>query len=129
MRSWVRRSLAAALLAWCVVSAVSALRTALSREVDERPEIEAAFGALAADLPPRGVVGYLEPVRPRDDEAAGLLHAAQYALVPRVVSVGVGPEFLIVPRGAAPGEDDPRLAGYEPAGGAPGGHRVYRRAR
>lgn len=121
MPIWVHRAGAALLLAWCLLSVVAALRTAIERGPDERAALEAELDALAADVPADAIVGYIEPRRVEEPSA---IQRAQYALVPRIVSPGPGPEFVI----AAPGASFD-LAGYEPVAGASDEHRLYRRTR
>jgi hypothetical protein len=57
------------------------------------------------------------------------MHAAQYALVPRVLAAGTEQEYLIVADDARPSGRDATLPGYERTGPAVGGHRAYRRLR
>ena len=93
-------------------------------------ELEAEFRPFALELPPTGEIGYLEPYggAPVTEEDALRMHyAAQYALVPRVIAGHIGPEFLIVARGMARPEGDPRLDGYFRVASFPGGHRLFRR--
>lgn len=123
----VARSAAlAGLLAWCVVAALSAFR--LLRPPDPIADLDAEFSALAEYLPPRGLVGFLDRYADGGtDDAARTWFTAQYALAPRVVVSRVGPEFLIVARGAAQPGGDPRLDGYTHIETVAGGHRLYRR--
>ena len=117
----VQRIGATLLLAWCLVSVVAALRAAIEREPDRRAALEAELDALAANVPADAVVGYIEPRRVEEPSA---IQKAQYALVPRIVSPGPGPEFVIAAPGAAFD-----FAGYQPIAGAPDEHRLYRRSR
>ena len=116
-------------LAWCVIAALAGMLEARDQPADAMPELDAQFRAFAAQLPARGTVGFLEPLQNAGTpEAVQVYYAAQFALVPRVVVARVGPPFLIVPRGAARGDDDPRLAGYFRIASSRGGHRLFRRA-
>ena len=129
-REWIIRLSAAAILAWCVVATVSAFLTARTRPHDPWAvaELEGQFRRFALDLPPLGTIGYLEPyVDAGSDQAVAMYYAAQYGLAPRVLDRSPVHEFLIVPRGAARPDSDPRLAGFALFASAPGGHRLYRR--
>ena len=128
--NWIRWVPAGALLAWCLLASVSSLLTSLARSQDPMGELEAEFLPFALELPPTGEVGYLEPYNGETGEegdAVRMHYAAQYALVPRVVVGRIGPEFLIVARGTARPEGDPRLDGYFRVASFPGGHRLFRR--
>lgn len=128
--TWVRLALAGALLLWCMLAAVSSLLTSLARNRDPMGELDAEFRPFALELPPTGEVGYLEAYdgATEEEETAVRMHyAAQYALVPRVVLGRVGPEFLIVARGMAQPEGDPRLDGYFRVASFPSGHRLFRK--
>ena len=128
MTSSLHRGLAVLGLVWSLVAAVSALRTARMAPVDPMARLEAEFRALAADLPSRGEVGYLERYTQGDAEDAVRTHyAAQYALVPRVVVGRTGPEFVIVAAGTERPGGDPRLVGYVQVAQTAAGHRVFRR--
>jgi len=118
---WAQRIGATLLLAWCLVSVASALRAASGRERDGRAALESELEALMAAVPADAAIGYIEPRRLEEPRA---IQKAQYALVPRILSPGSGPQWVI----AAPGADDD-VAGYEPVAGAPGEHRLYRRMR
>jgi hypothetical protein len=128
-RRRLQRAFVALLLAWCVVTALGGLRAALARNEDLRYDLEAQFAALASELPPRGVVGYLEPRAGEGLRSLEMRHVAQYALVPRVLETHTGPEFLILAPGAVLAEADSTLAAYDPVGRELAGHRVYRRSR
>jgi hypothetical protein len=119
------RVLGAALLGWCLVAAVSALRLSLNRTADPMATLEAEFKPFLFELPPFATVGYLEQ-RDGGEDAVRMYYAAQYALVPRIVVGRVGPEFMIVARGTAQ-PDDPRLAGFYPVAQLANGHRLLRR--
>lgn len=112
-------------MVWCLAAGVSALRVARERAPDPMPVLQAEFEVFAPYLPARGDIGYLEQ-REGGDEAVRTYYAAQYALVPRVILSRVGPEFLIVPRGAAQ-EDDERLQGFHELKIFASGHRLFRR--
>ncbi len=95
---------------------------------------DAAFRSLAPWLPPRGRIGYLPPSDWPGANAVRRFYVAEYSLTPRVVVLGVGPEFLIaVPEAitdvASPsgGSDDPRLAGYALVRSFASGIRIFRR--
>ena len=119
--------LGGALLAWCLVAAVSALLSSIARSPDPMSRLQAEFQVFAWELPATGEVGYLEPHGASNEDAVRMHYAAQYALAPRVVVGRVGPEFLIVARGMALPEGDERLAGYYPVATFPSGHRLFRR--
>jgi hypothetical protein len=127
MHARVQRAGAVVLLGWCVWSGSAALRGTFERDGDdERAQLEAALHDLAAQLPPRGTIGYLGPDA---TSTFTTMHAAQYALVPRVLAAGTGQEYVIVADEARPSGRDATLPGYEPTGPAAGGHRAYRRLR
>lgn len=115
----------ATLLIWCVLAAAAGLRSALLLEPDVRTGLDADLRSLSVGLPPHGGVGYLQ------DPAAGpdAFHAAQYALAPRVLVAGTGPDHLIVAPEAGLSERDPVLTGYQPVRSSTAGHRLFRRAR
>jgi len=119
--------LAGPLLAWCLLAAVSSLQTSLARNRDPMGELEAEFRPFALELPATGEVGYLEHYGDATDDTVRMHYAAQYALVPRVVVGRVGPEFLIVARGTARPQGEPRLDGYFRVAAFPSGHRLFRR--
>ncbi|MDA1183471.1 MAG: hypothetical protein O2930_02355 [Acidobacteria bacterium] len=129
VRSWGRSAIGCTLLVWSLLAAISAVRVGLAREPDPIADLEAEFLALVFDLPPSGLVGYLEAYGDDagTDAAVRMYFAAQYALAPRVVVGRVGPEFLIVARGTERSGGDPRLEGYHLIRIFPSGHRVYRR--
>ena len=89
--------------------------------------LEAEFLPFVVELPPRGEIGFLEPYDSSNDDTVRMHYAAQYALAPRVVVGRIGPEFLIVARGMANPDGDPRLMGYHLAASFPSGHRLFRR--
>lgn len=118
------------ILAWCLVASVSGLVDAVGRDRDPIGDFDAEFSVFGPQLPARGVVGYLEAYDGEGvPEAVRVYYAAQYALVPRVVVGRVGPEFLVVARGTARGDDDPRLSAYTRIAVFPTGHRLYRRVQ
>lgn len=121
---WVTRTIAALLLAWCFAMALAAVTKSRSAEGAERMQLQAEFASLAPLLPPRGTIGYVGPGAELHD--ASVLQVAQYALAPRLIARGLGPEFLIVHRVAA-SDDAARLAGYAPLAGDSAAYRVYRR--
>ena len=128
MRDWGRSILGCVLLGWSLLAAMSTVREGLARDPDPIAELEAEFLALVFDLPPSGVIGYLERYSDSStDDAIRMYFAAQYALVPRVVVGRVGPEFLIAARETERPGGDPRLDGYQLVTAFPAGHRVYRR--
>lgn len=108
-----------------MLAAAAGLRSALLLAPDARTQVEADLQTLSAELPLHGTVGYLQ----HGGAGAAAFHAAQYALVPRVLVPGTGPEYLVVaPESGAP-ERDPGLAGYDPVHPGAAGHRLFRRAR
>jgi hypothetical protein len=91
-------------------------------------QLEAEFRALIPELPPSGVIGYLDRYHDGGAEDAVRMHyAAQYALAPRIIVSRTGPEYVIVTNGSDRPGGDPRLDGYFPAARTPAGHRVFRR--
>jgi len=121
---------ALAIAVLCMLSVAAALRAAMGRDADPVATLDAEFRALAVELPARGVIGYLDPaVDPGSVESLRMRHVAQYALAPRVVVFQVGPEFLIVARGAEQAGGDPRLEGFYPVATFRSGHRIFRRLR
>lgn len=120
----------AVVLAWCLAVAWTARSAAITRPSDIMPELDRQFTLFDRQLPRLGVVGFLEPTKDAGaPEAVQIYYAAQYALAPRVVVPRVGAEFVIVPVGAASGDDDPRLTGYQRVGTSRDGHRLFRRTR
>jgi hypothetical protein len=115
------------LFAWCFFAAGSALQRSLARAPDPMATLEAEFLPFVVELPATGEIGYLEPYSGSTEETVRMHYAAQYALTPRVVSARTGPEFLIVARGMARPDGDPRLDGYDLAASFPSGHRLFRR--
>ena len=113
---------------WALVAAGAAVRAAWAMPVDPMGRLESEFLPLAPYLPRRGEVGYLEAFENAGgDEAVRTHYAAQYALVPRIVTARVGPEFVIVARHTARPGGDSRLDRYFLLTRAPSGHSVYRR--
>lgn len=115
------------LFGWCLFAAGSALQRSMARSPDPMATLEAGFLPFVVELPATGEVGYLEPYSGSTEETVRMHYAAQYALTPRVVSARTGPEFLIVARGMARPDGDPRLEGYHLAASFPAGHRLFRR--
>ena len=125
---WLRAAACAATLAWCLMAAFAAFQNAQRRSSNPIAELDAEFSALADHLPPRGIIGFLERYEEAGSEdAARTWYVAQYALSPRVVVSRLGPEYLIVARGAAHPDGDPRLEGYVHVTTVPGGHQLFRR--
>ena len=116
-----------ALIAWCLLSAGSALRDALHHPADPMDEQEALFLPLVPELPPDGEIGYLEPYHAGTEADVRLHYAAQYALTPRVIVARTGPDWLIVPPGAEDPAGDARLAGYQRVRTLANGIRLFRR--
>lgn len=118
-----------ALLATCVVAAVSSARSAGGDTPSPVTSLDAEFSAFASRLPATGEIGFLDRyVDGGAEDAVRAWFTAQYALAPRIVVSRTGPEFLIVARGAArPGHDE-RLEGYRHVHSVPGGHRLFRKA-
>ena len=115
---------AGVVLAWSLVAATGAFRAALARSDDPGIQLDAEFSAFAPYIPPTADVGFLED-RSGVDAALRDYYAAQYALVPRVILSRVGPDYLIVPEGAAQSDADERLAGFHELRAFPGGHRLF----
>lgn len=137
MTPGMARVAATLLLVWSVAAAVSALATARARVADASARLESELRPLLAALPARGTIGYVAADGSEELQSASLahtaatlsaVHVAQYTLVPRIVTVGAGPDFLVVRRAGAQ-ESEPGVPGYEPVGAWSGEHRVYRRAR
>lgn len=127
VRSAVRSIALACVSGWCLVAAFQTFQ--LSHPPDLIADLDAEFSSLAEHLPPRGLVGFLDRYEDGGtDDAARTWYTAQYALVPRVLVSRVGPEYLIVARGTARPEGDPRLDGYTHIETVAGGHRLYRRS-
>lgn len=125
---WLRGAAYAGILGWCLLAALAAFQNARRPSSNPVARLDAEFSALAAYLPPRGVIGFLERYEDAGSEdAARTWYVAQYALSPRVVVSRLGPEFLIVARGAAHPDGDPRLEGYVHVTTVPGGHQLFRR--
>jgi len=128
MREQLRIWLSGIAAVWCMAAAAHGLRVAAAREADPVKALDEEFRAVAAALPPRGAIGYLDLYDERGSAASlRMRHVAQYALAPRVIVFKVGPEFLIVPRGAVASDRDPRLDGFHPIATFRSGHRVFRR--
>jgi hypothetical protein len=90
--------------------------------------LDAEFSVLARATPTGGSVGFLDyHEQPDSDDHVQVYYVAQYAFAPRLLLRGTRAEFLIVAEGAARPGSDPRLAGFSPLAGTPGGHRLYRR--
>jgi hypothetical protein len=126
MRAWVTRVAVSILLIWCVVTALDAMARAKALQDDGRRQLELELEQLAGDLPPRGIIGYVD-ARSGDPSMEMALHVGQFAIAPRLIRAGSGPEWLIVRTEATGPAGDPRLTGYEAVGGAVGSHRIYRR--
>jgi hypothetical protein len=123
----------ALILAWSVVAAVTGLASTRSQPRRPHASLIAELSALEADLPETGTIGYFdsggqEPLEigAGDTTPPTPLHVAQYVFAPRRVRGGLGPDRVVVRRGA-PG-DNPAVPGYEPIGRWSGEHRVYRPA-
>jgi len=115
-------------LAWCLAAAVSGLLAVRGLPADPMGGFDAEFRAFSVLLPSSATVGYLEPFESAGSSDAVRMHyAAQYSLAPVVVVPRVGPEFVIVARGTARPEGDPRLDGYNEVAVVPAGHRLFQR--
>ena len=88
----------------------------------------ARYQVLVASLPGSGTVGYLLEEAP-SSYASLLFMLAQYALTPRLVVLGTGADYVIVPPEAGVADDDPRLRGFILYERFPNGMRVFRRAQ
>jgi hypothetical protein len=89
------------------------------------------YRGLVADLPPAGVIGFLESSDNAVFNTANY-YVAQYALAPRIVLNGFDSNVRFVVTGVDPNptiERDPRLDGYELAGVRDRGVRIFRRSR
>jgi hypothetical protein len=127
VRSAVHSVALVCVLGWCLVAAFQAFQ--LSHPLDLIADLDEEFSLLAEHLPPYGQVGFLDRYENGGtDDAVRTWYTAQYALAPRVVVSRVGPEYLIVARGAARPAGDPRLEGYTHIETVAGGHRLYRRS-
>ena len=122
------RVAAVAVLAWALLSATAAWRSAAARTSDTVTSLEAEFRALGQALPPAAMVGFLEYAV--DDGRADrvmVYYVAQYALAPRLVQKRTDLEFLIVPRDALRAGMDERVTGFVPVASSRQGHRLYQR--
>ena len=93
------------------------------------------YDALISSLPARGAVGYLQPDDWPSPDAQRRYYLAQYMLTPRLVTMGVAAEFVIVSPEASVTEDaasgaiaDPRLAGFVLLKHFANGYRIFRRS-
>ncbi len=128
MRQKLQQAIGGALLLWSLAVAASGLQATLALGRDPMAQLDAEFRVFAPYLPPVGVIGYLEGyVDGGSPEAVRMHYAAQYSLAPRVVVGRIEGEFLIVARGAARPDGDPRLDGFHLVAEFPGGHRLFRR--
>jgi hypothetical protein len=122
------RAAAAVVLAWALLSATAAWRSAAARTSDAVTTLEAEFQSLERVLPAAGTVGFLEYAV--DDSRADrvmVYYVAQYTLAPRLVEKRTDLEFLIVARDALRAGVDDRVADFVPIASSRGGHRVYQR--
>ena len=117
------------------ITADRRLRALPPGEGDPIDRFDRQFQSLIPWLPVHGPVGYLPPV---GGDPYGGFYVAEYALAPRIVIPGAGPDFVIVPAetepgahraSAAPNGEDPRLPGFVLYREAETGARVYRRVR
>ena len=122
------RAAAVVVLAWALLSATAAWRSAAERSSDIVTALEAEFRSWERILPPSGAVGFLEYAI-ADDRADRVMvyYVAQYALAPRLVEKRTDLEFLIVARDALRAGEDQRLAGFVPVASTREGHRLYQR--
>ena len=128
MLAWATRIAASILLIWCVATALDAMARARSLDDDGRRQLERELEQLADDLPPRGVIGYVD-ARRGDPSMELALHVGQFALAPRLIRPGSGPEWVIVRSDAGGSAVHPQITGYDAVGEAAGSHRIYRRHR
>ena len=122
------RAAAVVVLAWALLSATAAWRSAAERSSDIVTALEAEFRSWERILPPSGAVGFLEYAI--DDDRADrvmVYYVAQYALAPRLVEKRTDREFLIVARDALRAGEDQRIAGFVPVASTREGHRLYQR--
>lgn len=131
MRSWtaaLTRAAAVVVLAWALLSATAAWRSAAGRSSDTVTTLDAEFRSLGRALPPSGAVGFLEYAVDDDrPDRVMAYYVAQYALAPRLVQKRTNLEFLIVARDALRAGDDQRIAGFELVASSREGHRLYQR--
>lgn len=129
VRSSLMRVAATVVLLWALFSVAAALRNAVMRQPYQVASLESEFRALARQLPPTAVIGFLEyGVDDASSDNVMVYYVAQYALVPRVVVKRTDLDFLIVARDALrPGRDE-RLSGFELVASSRQGHRLYRRS-
>jgi hypothetical protein len=122
------RAAAVVVLAWALLSATAAWRSAVERSSDIVTALEAEFRSWERILPPSGAVGFLEYAI-ADDRADRVMvyYVAQYALAPRLVEKRTDLEFLIVARDALRAGEDQRLTGFVPVASTREGHRLYQR--
>ena len=128
---WTTRIAGTIVFAWCLLAAVTTFLNVRHRPADQWSiaALDVEFRALAARLPSRGTVGYLEAhTDPGSPRAVATYYAAQYALAPLVIDRHPTHELLIVARDTARPGGDPRLDGFVLVGSVPGGHHLYRRA-
>lgn len=118
---------AALLLVWSLVVAVTSLLAVFPGARDDMGDREAEFRVFTPYLPRSGDVGYLDPYQGWTEDAVRTHYAAQYSLSPRVIVTRLDQEFLIVARDAARPEQDSRLTRFVPVRTFPSGHRLFRR--
>lgn len=129
VRPSLTRVAAAIVLLWSLFSVAAGLRSAVMRQPYQVPSLEAEFRALARELPPAAVVGFLEyDIDDASSEHVMVYYVAQYALVPRVLEKRADLEFLIVARDALRAGHDARLSGFELVTSSRQGHRLYRKS-
>jgi hypothetical protein len=113
---------------WQSIAARGRERDFLTREVER-------YEPLTPSLPRRGTVGYLQPEDWPGNDAVLRFYLAEYALTPRIIVPGTGPEFVIVvPEAGVDDQDgrgipsrDGRLPGFVLYARAANGLRVFRR--
>jgi hypothetical protein len=95
--------------------------------------LDRTFAALKPFLPSTGRVGYLQPDDWPGEDAIRTFYLAEYALTPRIVTLGTAAEFLIVvpAAGVTPdtAADDPRLEGFVLVRRFDAGVLLFRRVR
>jgi hypothetical protein len=129
VRPSLTRVAAAVVLLWSLFSVAAVLRNAVLRQPYQVTSLEAEFRALARELPPTAVIGFLEySVDDASPDHVMVYYVAQYALAPRVVLKRTDVDFLLVARDALRRGHDERISGFELVASSRQGNRLYRRS-